>query len=320
MSIISLSPPFSNFSNFSKREEDEENDPNEKFEETSKFKNFENSNSNYEDSGNKAANDILDQGEREGNYSKNNENPEDEDEEHMDYDNNHYYQENAYKNLQKNQDFNAKPEYEVVNVEHQLETEDDPKFAHSDENMAKTPESNFKNIFFFFLNNSLIENEIKQTYGSNFNTKDFNELRNVGQSKELEQKIQGNQTQNQPTDINFFKLKNSKLFQKFLKEEGGQVPKKSPNNFFSNPEEQQQPASLKPNIDPRKNNAQPPPPNKSQENLKKIEKMKNEEIPRKVTPIKQERTQEPDDKYMSRKSNNNEEDKELAGYSQIVPG
>ena len=165
----------------------------------------------------------------------------------------------------------------------------------------------------------MIENEIKQTYGSNFNTNDFNALRNLVQSKEPEQKMQGNQTQNQPTDINFFKLKNSKLFQKFLKEEG-QVPKKSPNNFFSNPEEQQQPASLQQNIDLRKNKPQPPPPNKSQENLKKIEKMKNEEIPRKVTPIKQEKTQEPDDKYMSRKSNNNEEDKELAGYSQIVPG
>lgn len=62
----------------------------------------------------------------------------------MDYDNNHYYQENAYKNLQKNQDFNAKNEYEVVNVEHQSETEDDQKFYHTDENMAKTPESNFK--------------------------------------------------------------------------------------------------------------------------------------------------------------------------------
>ena len=105
-------------------------------------------------------------------------------------------------------------------------------------------------------------------------------------------------------------MKNSKLFQKFLKEEGQVPPKKPPNNFFSTSEEQQQNTFAQNNEFLRKNKPQPEP----QRNLKK-----NEEIPRKVTPIKQERIQEPDDKYQSRKSNN-EEDKELAGYSQIVPG
>ena len=59
----------------------------------------------------------------------------------MDYENNQYYEDNAYKNLQRNNDYKYQNEYEVVNVEHQIENDEEQKYYNSDENFAKTPDS-----------------------------------------------------------------------------------------------------------------------------------------------------------------------------------
>lgn len=127
------------------------------------------------------------------------------------------------------------------------------------------------------------------------------------QQKDLEVKAQ-TPAQTQGNDINFFKLKNSKLFQKFLKEEG-QVPKMPTKNLASSKPDE--------NLDFQR-------PNKSsfEQPARRFrdEDQKTEEIKKRVTPLKHyERSQERDDRYVSRKSNN-EDDKELQGYSQIVPG
>ena len=133
---------------------------------------------------------------------------------------------------------------------------------------------------------------------------------NLTQIKEESERTQTNPVQ--PNDINFYKLKNSKLFQKFLKEEG-QTQKKIINNYITVvPEE-------KPSIpnDIIKKTSNPTNP-EYQKNLKN-EEIKNEENPRRVTPLKQEKPKEKEEKYNSQ-NNINEDDKELAGYSQIVPG
>lgn len=57
----------------------------------------------------------------------------------MDYEDNHYYHESDYKNLQRNPNTNFKNEYEVVNVENHGEEEQ--KNSQSDENFEKSPES-----------------------------------------------------------------------------------------------------------------------------------------------------------------------------------
>jgi len=96
-----------------------------------------------------------------------------------------------------------------------------------------------------------------------------------------------------------------------LKEEG-QTQKKLINNFTSSQTEEK-PRIIQPNNDFLKKNVAN---TESQKNFK-TEDTKNNEIPKRITPMKKENPK--DDKYLSRKSNN-EDEKELAGYSQIVPG
>ena len=155
-----------------------------------------------------------------------------------------------------------------------------------------------------------LENEKK---AEGFVSNNYNESKNVNlvQNKEDDQKMQSNQVQ--PNDINFFKLKNSKLFQKFLKEEG-QIQKKPGNNNVSPIPEEQTNNSQQMNDFSRKNKAN----YESQKNFK-IEENKIDEI-RRITPMKHLQDKNKDEKYLSRKSNNNEDDKELIAYSQYVPG
>lgn len=124
--------------------------------------------------------------------------------------------------------------------------------------------------------------------------KSVSQNNNLVQIKEEDEKLSSNPVQ--PNDINFYKLQNSKLFQKFLKEEG-QPQKKFLNNYTTNSVE----------------NKSELPINTYQKNFRT-----NEDVPKRITPLKQANARE-DNKYLSRKSNN-EDEKELVGYSQIVPG
>ena len=105
-------------------------------------------NYNYEDSGNKFQNELLDEGEREAFHNENDENEgnnenyhHEGEEQQMDEENHQFYQGNTYKNLQRNNEYKYKNEYEVVNVENQGEIDDEQKYDNSDENMEKSPDS-----------------------------------------------------------------------------------------------------------------------------------------------------------------------------------
>ena len=80
----------------------------------------------------------------------------------------------------------------------------------------------YEKIITFSLEN---ENKINNSLPKNNN---FNKNNNMVEIKEENEKVPI-----QPNDINFYKLKNSKLFQKFLKEEG-QTQKKLINTLIIN--------------------------------------------------------------------------------------
>lgn len=102
------------------------------------------------------------------------------------------------------------------------------------------------------------------------------------------------QTGGNPNELNFHKLQNSKLFQKFLKEEGH--PQKS-----TPIQREEEKFRQKPDF--------PIPDTQYMSNESNIYT-----VPQRITPLRPK-----EDPYYSRKSNN-EDEKELYGYSQIVPG
>lgn len=111
-------------------------------------------------------------------------------------------------------------------------------------------------------------------------------------------------------EINFFKLQNSKLFQKFLKEES--QPQKPSNNVSKRKEKEEERNSSQGNN--MINNDEYSMNYDSQKNFKSNNSQSHTRFSQKFTPLKPK-----EDNFISRKSNNDEE-RELAGYSQIVPG